>query len=154
MPTWALVVVAVTGLGIPALIFMTKGVPTVMLFLMMVLLFVFMLFVSMQTRVTRDRLIVTFGLLPLIRFSYKLHEITSLQVRVYQPASEYGGWGIKGSRHNKALSMQGTEGVQLDMIDREGTQWKLLVGSQMPTRLEEVLLEAKAQYIFQPVDLE
>jgi hypothetical protein len=150
MPTWALSIVAVVGLGIPALVFFTKGVPAIMVFMMIVLLFVFALFASMQTRVTTERLIVTFGLIPLIRFSYKLHEISDFKIRSYHPMNEYGGWGIKGSKLNRALSMQGNEGMQMDMVSRDGSHWKLLIGSQMAPSLEQALIKAKHQYIFQP----
>ena len=144
MMTWVLVVVLIGGLGIPLLMFTTKGVPPIVAFMTVVFIIVLLLFASMQTRVTREAVFVSFGLLPIIKFSYRLEEIVSCHARSYQPVGEYGGWGIKGSKQNRALNMRGTEGVQLEMQDKQGGHWKLLIGSQLPEQLADAIRKAKA----------
>ncbi len=145
MMTWVLVVVLLGGLGIPLLMFFVKGVPPIVLFMVFVFIIILLLFASMQTTVTREKLLVSFGLLPLIKFSYKLGDVLSQHVRTYQPVGEYGGWGIKGSKQNRALNMRGSEGVQLEMRDKQGSLWKLMIGSQLPEQLELAIRNAKAQ---------
>ena len=139
MPTWALIVVAIAGLILPGAIILANEAPPLMVFLIIVLLVIFVMFASMQTRVTNKYLHVSFGLIPLIQYRYMLGEIIHFEPRVYQPVNEYGGWGIKGSKQNRALSMQGTKGIQLEMTAKEGGTWKLLIGTQSPDRLQAAL---------------
>lgn len=145
MMTWVLIVVLIGGLGIPLLMFAVKGVPPIVAFMTLVFIMILLLFASMQTRVTRETLLVSFGLLPLIKFSYKIDEILDAHARSYQPVGEYGGWGIKGSKQNRALNMRGAEGVQLEMAGKHGAPWKLLVGSQKPQELVDAIRKAKAE---------
>ena len=145
MMTWVLVVVLLGGLGIPIMMAFVKGVPPIVAFMTFVFIIILLLFASMQTKVTRDTLLVSFGLLPLIKFTYRLGDIRSYNVRNYQPVGEYGGWGIKGSKQNRALNMRGTEGVQLELLDKQGGMWKLLIGSQMPEKLASAIRTAKEQ---------
>jgi hypothetical protein len=145
MMTWVLIVVLLGGLGIPLLLFFVKGAPPLAVFLMFMFIILLLLFATMQTKVTREKLFVSFGLLPLIKFSYKLEDVLSCRVRSYQPVGEYGGWGIKGSKQNRALNMRGSEGVQLEMRDKQGALWKLLIGSQKSEQLANAIRNAKAQ---------
>lgn len=43
----------------------------------------------------------------------KKEEIESFCVRKYNPTTEYGGWGIKGSSRNRAYNVSGNTGLQL-----------------------------------------
>jgi hypothetical protein len=145
MMTWVLVVVLLGGLGIPLIMAFVKGVPPIVAFMTLVFIVILLLFASMQTKVTREKLLVSFGLLPLIKFSYRIDDVRAFEVRSYQPVGEYGGWGIKGSKQNRALNMRGSEGVQLELLDKQGSMWKLLIGSQMPEKLASALRTAKSQ---------
>ncbi|HET6511402.1 MAG TPA: hypothetical protein VFH43_04375 [Candidatus Kapabacteria bacterium] len=149
MPAWSLWLVAFVGLVIPGFILFTNPMPALMIFLLVILMIVFALFATMQTRVTEQHLLITFGLLPLIAFRYDLDDILSFEARTYHPMKEYGGWGIKGSKQNRALSMQGNEGVQLEMRSKEGGTWKLLIGSQVAEKLEATIRDAKQQQVSQ-----
>ena len=149
MPAWALWLVAFVGLVIPGFILFTQSMPALMIFMLVILMIVFALFATMQTRVTEEHLLITFGLVPLIAFRYDLEDILVFEARSYQPMKEYGGWGIKGSKQDRALSMQGNEGVQLEMRSKEGGTWKLLIGSQVAEKLEAIIRDAKQQQVSQ-----
>jgi len=53
-------------------------------------------------------------------------EIESFTVRTYRPVSEFGGWGIKGSRRKKAYNVSGNIGLEL--VLKNGR--KVLFGTQ------------------------
>ena len=149
MPAWALWLVAFVGLVIPGFILFTQSMPALMIFMLVILMIVFALFATMQTRVTEEHLLITFGLVPLIAFRYDLEDILAFEARSYQPMKEYGGWGIKGSKQDRAISMQGNEGVQCEMRSKEGGTWRLLIGSQVAEKLEATIRDAKQQQVSQ-----
>jgi hypothetical protein len=62
----------------------------------------------------------------------KKEEIESFKVRTYRPVGEYGGWGIKGSRRNKAYNISGNVGLQLILKDGR----KVLFGTQERQAME------------------
>ncbi|WP_201981518.1 hypothetical protein [Hymenobacter rubidus] len=62
-------------------------------------------------------------------------EISQAYVRAYDPLGEYGGWGLKGRRSNRALNISGDQGLQL--VLRDGT--RLLLGTQRPAEIKEAL---------------
>jgi hypothetical protein len=63
--------------------------------------------------------------------------VRSAHVRQYSPMKEYGGWGIKYSRHGngKAFSVSGKSGLQLEFRDGD----KLLIGTEKGVELMTVL---------------
>ncbi len=70
--------------------------------------------------------------------SYALSEIEEAYVRTYAPVGEYGGWGIKGSRKNRAYNAYGDQGLQLILKDGR----KVLVGTQQPDVIEQAMRDA------------
>ncbi len=64
-------------------------------------------------------------------------EISSAQVRKYDPLGEYWGWGIKGTRKNRAINIAGDVGLQLIMKNGR----KLLIGTLQKEKMEEVVLK-------------
>jgi hypothetical protein len=56
-------------------------------------------------------------------------------VRAYDPLSEYGGWGLKGTSANRALNISGDQGLQLEL---RGGQ-RLLLGTQRPAEVAQAL---------------
>ncbi|UOQ99064.1 hypothetical protein MUN81_06115 [Hymenobacter sp. 5317J-9] len=58
-------------------------------------------------------------------------------VRSYDPLSEYGGWGLKGTSRNRAYNMAGHQGLQLELTDGR----RLLLGTQRPAEVAQVLQE-------------
>jgi hypothetical protein len=62
-------------------------------------------------------------------------EVAQAYVRSYDPLGEYGGWGLKGSRSNRAYNISGDQGLQL--VLRDGN--RLLLGTQRPAEITQVL---------------
>ena len=67
---------------------------------------------------------------------YPWDSIKSFQVRTYNPISEYGGWGIKGTKHDRAFNISGKEGLQLVFKDEN----RLLIGTQKSQEMKNWLL--------------
>ena len=67
-------------------------------------------------------------------------DIQSCAARTYDPIREYGGWGLRGSAHDRAWNMRGKQGVQL--VFHDGT--RLLLGSQHAETLADAINAAKA----------
>ena len=74
-----------------------------------------------------------FRFIPFHRSFHKIAftDIKTCQARTYRPIREYGGWGIRWSRHGKAYNVSGNQGVQLELADGR----RILFGSQRPTEL-------------------
>jgi hypothetical protein len=62
-------------------------------------------------------------------------DVSQAYVRSYDPLGEYGGWGLKGSRRNRALNMAGDEGIQLVLPDGR----RLLLGTQRSAEAQQAL---------------
>ena len=62
-------------------------------------------------------------------------EIHFAEVRKYAPLREYGGWGIKGTRSNRAFNISGSTGLQLYLSDGS----KLLLGTHKKAEIEQVI---------------
>lgn len=77
-------------------------------------------------------------------------EIKSAQVRVYSPLSEYGGWGIRKSSAGTAYNVMGNHGLQLELTDGK----RLLIGTQHPEELEELMRNYLTETDAEPLDLD
>lgn len=69
-------------------------------------------------------------------------EISSAYIRKYDPISEYGGWGVKGTwpfKNGRAYNVSGDEGLQLELISGK----KVLIGTNKKTELTEALNSLK-----------
>jgi hypothetical protein len=107
---WALTIVF--GLGFPAL-----GVA-----------------IRLVTEVRQNELMVR--LYPFRRVQIPMEMISQAVVRQYSPIRDYGGWGIRVSRHNgRAYNAYGNEGVQLVLANGA----LILVGTQKPQELVAAL---------------
>jgi hypothetical protein len=62
-------------------------------------------------------------------------DVAHAYLRAYDPLGEYGGWGLKGQRSNRALNIAGDQGLQL--VLRDGN--RLLLGTQRPAEITQVL---------------
>lgn len=96
---------------------------------------VLMLTLKLQTRITTKGIEVRF---PPVHNTNRLipwNEITKAYIREYDPISEYGGWGFRGSSRNKAWNVSGRKGLQLYLADGS----KLLIGTKKPGEVTEVL---------------
>ena len=93
---------------------------------------------SLQTRVTRREIVVTFGaLFPLYRRRIALADVVAAEAVTYSPLREYGGWGIRGIGRDRTLNARGNRGVRLMLRNEE----RLLIGSQRPAELAAAIQE-------------
>jgi hypothetical protein len=69
-------------------------------------------------------------------------DVETAIIREYSPMGEYGGWGIRGAKSNKAYNVKGNIGLQLSLKSGK----KLLIGTQQPTQLNQYLQYLKAKY--------
>lgn len=67
-------------------------------------------------------------------------EVSKAHVRKYNALSEYGGWGIKGRKKNRAFNVSGSMGLQLELLSGN----KVLIETQKPEELKSVLAALKA----------
>ena len=75
-----------------------------------------------------------------LQISYRYYpwkDIEKSYVRVYNPIREYGGWGLRGRKHNRAINQSGNDGLQL--LFKDGT--KLLIGTQKPKDIAATLTQ-------------
>lgn len=59
-------------------------------------------------------------------------DIVSYQALEYDPLSDYGGWGIKGSASDRVYSVSGRRGVKFHLTNGD----KVMVGSQRAEQLK------------------
>lgn len=70
--------------------------------------------------------------------------IKNIYVREYQPIRNYGGWGLRGLPKNKAITLYGTNGIQIELENGN----KILVGTQLPDEAQIIIQELKLQQVF------
>ncbi|MFN5317927.1 MAG: hypothetical protein ACK5CY_03705 [Bacteroidia bacterium] len=102
------------------------------LFLVELIVFTLVFFCKLETRI--DSAGIRYRLFP-FQIKYRLIEwniISKAYVRRYNPLSEYWGWGIKGTRNNRAINIAGDVGLQLELKDHR----KLLIGTLQKEKME------------------
>ncbi len=86
---------------------------------------------------------------------YAWDKLNQAYVRQYSPMGEYGGWGIRGFRSNRAFNVSGNMGIQLIMEDGR----KFLIGTNKAAEVTETLrqlgqltnLQSQKKNIFGPL---
>ena len=68
----------------------------------------------------------------------ELKQIGRCYVRTFRPIMEYGGWGLRFSRHGTAYIMKGKEGVQFELKDGK----RVMIGSQNATAFLQAIEQA------------
>ncbi|MEX1382430.1 hypothetical protein [Lutibacter sp.] len=113
--------------------------------LILVLVIILFLVLKLQTKI--DETGIKYKFYP-FQVSYKnidWSNISECYIRNYNPISEFGGWGIKGSfRKNtgKAYTTKGSIGLQLKLKNGE----KILIGTQKKEEIKRVLETYKHKY--------
>ena len=93
--------------------------------------------IKLTTIVKEDGIHVQFFPLQLSLKTYAFSELAHIYLREYSGLKEYGGWGYRfGINGGMAYTASGSDGLQLVTIDGK----KLLIGTQNPDELKEVLL--------------
>ena len=100
-----------------------------------VLVFVLFFGTTLRTKLDRDGLHVRLSPFHFKWRYYAWSSIKSCQVRNYNPLTEYGGWGIKGTKHDRAFNISGKQGIQLEFKDGN----RLLIGTQKPHDVQKWL---------------
>lgn len=65
----------------------------------------------------------------------RYEDIQKIEVRKYDPLSEYGGWGIKGTSKNRAYNVSGNFGIQIELKSGK----KLLLGTNKKAEAETMV---------------
>lgn len=105
---------------------------------------IFVLSFRLDTQIKKDGIYVR--LFPL-QLSFKFFPWNSLlkyYVRKYNAITEYGGWGWRLGLFGKgtAYNISGNEGLQLEFTNGK----KLLIGTQKPEELQEVINQFRTTY--------
>jgi len=98
--------------------------------------FTFLFFsLKLDTEIREDGIYVRFFPFRIKLKKHNWDDMTKTYVRQYKPIMEFGGWGIRGFKSNRALSVSGKEGLQLEFKDKN----RLLIGSKQCQKIEEVI---------------
>jgi hypothetical protein len=89
----------------------------------------------LDTTIKKDGIYVRFFPFHLKFKYYNWDSLTKSFIRQYSPLSEYGGWGLRGLSKNRALSVSGDKGLQLEFKDNK----RLLIGTNKPEEITETL---------------
>lgn len=90
---------------------------------------------KLETSITRHGIEVRLFPFQIKKRYFPWENIESVSVRQYNALFEYGGWGIKGFKSDRALNVRGDMGLQLVFKSGE----RLLIGTSKPEELRSVL---------------
>ena len=95
-------------------------------------------FMKLETRVDGTGIYYRFFPLHLTEQTILWDEVASVTLRKYNSLKEYGGWGLRYSfKKGRAVNIKGKTGLQLELKNGK----KLLIGTQKPEELKQVLQE-------------
>lgn len=96
---------------------------------------------SVHLRIEKDGIYIKYFPFHLKPLFLNWNDVDQFFLRRYNPLSEYGGWGLKGTKNNRAYNVSGNMGLQIFLKDGK----KILVGTANPKKLEIALLEIRNQ---------
>lgn len=99
----------------------------------------FFMIMQLRTSITEKGIELQFFPIHHHKKTYSWHEISEVYIREYKALREYGGWGIRTGAYN----VSGNKGLQLIFKNGE----KLLIGTNQPDELENVILSLKQKQI-------
>lgn len=73
-------------------------------------------------------------------------EIEQMQIRVYAPIGEFGGWGLRSNASGRAWTVAGDLGLEITL--QSGERW--LIGTQAPQALKEGILACAPEALWLP----
>jgi hypothetical protein len=100
-----------------------------------------LLLASVHLRIEKEGIYIRYFPFHFKPLFFNWSEIDHFELRKYNPLSEYGGWGLKGSKNNRAYNVSGDMGLQITL--KSGR--KLLVGTANPKKMEVALLEIRSK---------
>lgn len=104
-------------------------------FILLLIPLVLVLIFTMNTKITEEGIFVRMFPLIISPKVFTWDDISKAYTRTYKPLDEYMGWGIKGTKQNRAYNISGKIGLQLELKDGR----KVLIGTQKPEEIDEVL---------------
>ena len=93
------------------------------------------LFYAMRLVVTVTDQEIDIHFRPLIRRRIPIADVSDVEARKYSPLVEFGGWGIRGLRGNRAYNISGRRGVALVLTDGS----RVMIGSRRAEALAEAI---------------
>lgn len=133
---WVLMgLVAIVSGGAIYIAEQASGTPWIALAPTLGVILVLVALMRMTTEVDEAGLKVVFGFLPVYTRRIAFSDIGAVAAETYDPLREFGGWGIRGMGKNRALTMQGNQGVRITLKDGS----RLLVGSAQAEEFARVL---------------
>jgi len=97
---------------------------------------VFFLWLHMVVEVRPGLVLIQYR--PFISRRILLREIAHVEIRVYRPLGEFGGWGIRGWGDRVAYNVSGDTGVELTLVDGRS----ILIGSKRAAELAGAIYKA------------
>ena len=97
-----------------------------------------LLILSIRMETTIDEIGIHYRFLPFhtSKKTVRWADIEECFVRKYNPVSEYGGWGLRGTLgKNKAYNIKGNKGIQIKLKTGE----KVLIGTQKDNEAQKVI---------------
>jgi hypothetical protein len=85
--------------------------------------------------VTRDALVVRWGIFGIRVLKLETSEISEAEIHDFSPLKDFGGYGIRFNREMRAYYLRGSRGVKITAIDGK----KYLIGSDQPENLLSVI---------------
>jgi hypothetical protein len=100
-----------------------------------------LLLASVHLRIEKKGIYINYFPFHLKPLYFGWSEIDHFELRKYDPLSEFGGWGLKGTKRNRAYNVSGDMGLQITLKNGR----KLLVGTANPKKMEVALLEIRSK---------
>ena len=89
----------------------------------------------LHTRIGPDGIKAYFEPFGIFKRSYNWNDISRCYVRKYSPITEYGGWGVRGTKKAKAYNVSGNMGIQIITKNDE----RFLIGTRKPDEARKVI---------------
>ncbi|HMT20424.1 MAG TPA: DUF6141 family protein [Promineifilum sp.] len=96
----------------------------------------FFLWLHMVVEVRSEAILIQYR--PFISRRIQLREIAGIEIRVYRPLGEFGGWGVRGWGNRVAYNVSGNTGVELTLIDGRS----IMIGSKRADELAGAIYKA------------
>jgi hypothetical protein len=132
--------VTVLTILLPIVMFVGAGfnatqAPVVAAVLFVVGLLLFLFYGGQRITVTRERIVLRYGLFGIRLLNLRTDEIEQVTLHTFSALKDFGGYGIRFNREMKAYFLCGTRGVKVRMLSGK----TYLLGSDQPGRLEAVI---------------
>lgn len=107
------------------------------LLLFMILVFVWFLFLKLETTINEKGILVNYRGIPFCKRNIQWEEISSISVIKYSPLNDYGGWGAKYSLSGNGwcYNVAGEYGIKLFTTNKK----PFLIGTQKKEEAKKII---------------